>query len=600
MKNFIRSKASLVPVKLTDPAQEFARNRVTINSRESIPEIEEYQEEQASSQSTEAISKDDVEEDIHCKQFAEVLRSFEESLPDHLKTRFSLQSKHTWAEVVSEAKFAELQYNKKVGKESPFGRVRGLFRALRSNSPAISDWLDLLPTDSLYGSLICGGLKVILRAATRMDEIKEFLLAAMAAIPDEVEKAQLLIDYNADQDTTQRLYNSVSSLYYSVFDILNHVIIWYKEKSLKRHAKAFLQQDSYEEKLKAKVDTFKRAISAAKDEADICGLRRLKNLDERTQKLLDMHKEIVQFLRSNPKLDPHTGQWRQYSLGQPAAQARKRRAISRQSLCDAVLRYDEDVPPADLAAIMHGANGLSLKAQDRIVYVIESETLQAWLLNPRNAALLIRGNVEHLGDGGTSAISFVAGRIIQSTQEVQHASRLLGLFWFAQRHQSKRNDADANVHGVVRSLIGQLVHAYGEFDLSFIRRSQAKAIRENNDLETLCNIFDDLILQLPDGTITMCVIDSLGSLEYHEKKDVNYLIQRLLSIVRCANENGSLFKLLLTHPGGTFWAASTFAKAGDVLQVPEDGNGKGMGFNKLMWDANVDDKFERLATKSMK
>ncbi|KAI3318453.1 hypothetical protein HD806DRAFT_315959 [Xylariaceae sp. AK1471] len=606
MKKYFRRTTVPTPVQLTDPAQEFVQVRVAINDTvslqsdtrgETLVPIHSSQKQAASSQSADATSKNDEEEDVHCKQFAEVLRSFEESLPDNLKTRFNLQAKHTWSEVISEAEFAEIKYNSKADKESPFGRVRGFFRSLRSNSPAIENWLDLLPTESEYGSLICGGLKVILRAATRMDEVKDFIISAMAAIPDEVEKAQLMIDYSQDQDISRRLYNRVSSLYCTVFDILNVIIAWYKENSAKRQLKALLQQSNYEKELEAKVNTFKEAVSAVKDEAELCGFRRHQIIDERTQQTHRLLEELVLALRSNPKLDFRTGQLRQYPVLQTPDPARKRKAISRQSLCEAVIRYDEDVPWTDLATVMHGGSELSLKAQDRIVYVIECEALKSWLISSKNAALLIRGNSEEL-DSNTSAISFVAAHVIQSTRKAQQKSRLLGLFWFAKQHQNMRSDADANVHGVMRSLIGQLVHAYNKFDLYFIKRSHAIAIREDNDLKTLCDIFDNLVFQLPEKTITICVIDWLACLEYREKHDVQYLLQRLLSIVRYKSENGSLFKLLLTHAGGTFWAAGTFDGQGDILDVPEDGNGKGMGFNKLMWDANVDDKIKRLANRS--
>ncbi|RWA07424.1 hypothetical protein EKO27_g7677 [Xylaria grammica] len=600
MKNFIRSKAGMIPVKLTNPAEEFVHNRVAVNGAEPIrSEAEEHHEDPVSSQSATAVSKDTVGADVHCKQFAEVLRSFEESLPDNLKTQFNLQKKHTWAEVVNEAHFAEIKYNKKADKESPFGRIRGFFRILRSNSPAITNWLDLLPTESEYGSLICGGFKLILRAATRMNEIKEFIVGAMAAIPDEVEKAQLLIEYNADQDVNRRLYNSVSSLYRTVFDILNDIIGWYKEKSLKRHGKAFLYQDAYEKNLETKVETFRTAVSSVRDEAEICGSRRLQTIDESTRESLDVLKKLELLLRSHPMVDYRTGQFRLDSLSMMQVPAPKGRAISRQSLCEAVLRYDEDVPRNDLAIIMHEGSGLSLTAQDRIVFIIESGALKAWLLGSKNGALLIRGSPEHVGSD-TFAISFAAAHLVQSTQKAQRTSHIIGLFWFAKQHQNRRSDADANVHGVMRSLIGQLVHAYGNFDLHFIKRSHAVAIREDNDLKTLCDVFDNLVFQLPRKTITICVLDWLACLEYHEKHNVDYLVKRLLSIVRHSNENGSLFKLLLTHDGGAFWAASTFIERGDVLDVPEDGNGNGMGFTRLMWDANVDDRFKHLATRSIR
>jgi hypothetical protein len=274
MKKYFR-RTDQIPVQLTDPAQEFVQIRVAINDTGLLQSdtggevpmpIHSSQKQPSSGQPADGTSNSDEEEDVHCKQFAEVLRSFEESLPDKLKTRFNLQAKHTWSEVISEAEFAEIKYNSKANKESPFGRVRGFFRLLRSNSPALENWLDLLPTESMYGSLICGGLKVILRAATRMDEVKDFIVSAMAAIPDEIEKAQLMIDYNQDQDTSRRLYNRVSSLYCTVFDILNVIIAWYKENPAKRHLKAFLQQSNYEKELEAKVDTFKKAILVVKGE----------------------------------------------------------------------------------------------------------------------------------------------------------------------------------------------------------------------------------------------------------------------------------------------------------------------------------------------
>jgi hypothetical protein len=50
------------------------------------------------------------QENIHCKHFSEVLRSFEAALPEKYKTRFSLHGKHSWSEFVAEAKDAEAKY----------------------------------------------------------------------------------------------------------------------------------------------------------------------------------------------------------------------------------------------------------------------------------------------------------------------------------------------------------------------------------------------------------------------------------------------------------------------------------------------------------
>ncbi len=279
---------------------------------------------------------------------------------------------------------------------------------------------------------------------------------------------------------------------------------------------------------------------------------------------------------------------------------RKKWTISRERFCEVILHYDNNVPWNDLAATLRGGPKLDLKAQDRMVYIIQSEALKTWLLKPKNAALLIRGMSEDFGGGSISPISFFAAYFIQSIQDAQERSRLIGLFWFAEQHENTRTDANANVHGVVRSLIGQLLHAYGKFGLYFIKQRHARSILEDHDLETLCDIFDNLLLQLPRKKVTVCVIDWLACLEFDERSNVEYLVKRLLSIVRHPHENGSLFRLLLTHTGGAFRTAEIFEQKGSVMDVPQGGSGNRMGFSQLVWQDKVDGKFEDMASRSRK
>jgi len=303
-------------------------------------------------------------------------------------------------------------------------------------------------------------------------------------------------------------------------------------------------------------------------------------------------KNLEELLRSNSRLHPQTGQLLQAQYQSPP---QKRKAISRQSLCESVLRYEESIPWTDLAAVMNRVRELSLKEQDRIVYVTESQTLKNWLLNPMNAVLLIRGNSEDT-DNSASAMSFVAAHVIQSARQIKK-SRLLCLHWFAGQHRNVRGDLDANVHGIIRSLIGQLVHMYNGFDLYFLKRSWALAMREN-DLTVLCDVFDELIFQLPEKTVVFCVIDWLACLEYQQREEVELLLERLQAIARHASGKGCVFKLLLTHSGGIFRAAALFQGDGEILDVRENGEGARMGINNRMWDAKVGVNIDHLAVRS--
>lgn len=309
--------------------------------------------------------------------------------------------------------------------------------------------------------------------------------------------------------------------------------------------------------------------------------------------VLEIAKNLEKVLLSSPKLHPRTGQVLQ---SQPQYIPRKKKSITRRSLCNSALRYDRSIPPVDLNNILHHVSDLSIKEQSRIIYVIESPALKAWLSSPRNGVLLLRGNSDEI-DNGSSAMSFTAAHVIQSTQQAQRP-RLLCLYWFSGQHRNVRSDEDANVHGVVRSLIGQLLHMDVEFDLYFIKGSTARAIMEN-DLQVLCDVFDELIFQLPPKTVTFCVVDWLACLEYREREEVSYLVERLRAVAAYAGGEGSLFKLLITHAGGAFRAGIGWDGA-EVLDVPEGGEGESMEFNKLMWDMKVGKKIGGLRGRRKK
>jgi hypothetical protein len=138
---------------------------------------------------------------------------------------------------------------------------------------------------------------------------------------------------------------------------------------------------------------------------------------------------------------------------------------------------------------------------------------------------------------------------------------------------------------------------YNGFDLSFIKRSMAIAIR-TNDLKVPCDVFNELIYQLPKKTVAMCVIDWLACVECYQKTDVEFILYRLRKVAKCPSEKGKLFKLLLTHGSGAFRGVALFDRREEVVDVPEEANGNRIGFNKLMWDAKVSPSIENLAGKS--
>ena len=88
-------------------------------------------------------------------RFAEALDIFRKMDDDQIINIFKIREKHTWDEVLQQATFAESQY-----KSS--NQVRLIFRGIGDHAPGIAPWLGLIP-DGEYTSILCGGLKMILK-----------------------------------------------------------------------------------------------------------------------------------------------------------------------------------------------------------------------------------------------------------------------------------------------------------------------------------------------------------------------------------------------------------------------------------------------------
>ena len=85
-------------------------------------------------------------------------RSLNEANPNH-KSEVDWQHVHTWEEVLEEVEKAATSFN---DTSSTWGKVRKVFRSMGNNHKVFKTWLEFLPTQSQYCSIVCGGLKLIL------------------------------------------------------------------------------------------------------------------------------------------------------------------------------------------------------------------------------------------------------------------------------------------------------------------------------------------------------------------------------------------------------------------------------------------------------
>lgn len=107
-----------------------------------------------------------VEDSVRVQEdrFREAMRMYEDNAPDKYKTGVDLNSPHSTAQLWNIVENAVEKYHSK-DKNGLWGKVVYAFRKLGDGSDAAQGWLGLLPTDSNYLSVVCGGLKLIINVS---------------------------------------------------------------------------------------------------------------------------------------------------------------------------------------------------------------------------------------------------------------------------------------------------------------------------------------------------------------------------------------------------------------------------------------------------
>ncbi len=95
------------------------------------------------------------------RAFADALEQFQQGVKPKYKSQIDLRTTHTWSEVMKQADEARKKYTG-VGQEGIIKKINHGLRTFQTAAPAIEAWLKLLPSTSIYGSIVCGGLTIIL------------------------------------------------------------------------------------------------------------------------------------------------------------------------------------------------------------------------------------------------------------------------------------------------------------------------------------------------------------------------------------------------------------------------------------------------------
>ncbi|RMZ67835.1 X-Pro dipeptidyl-peptidase [Pyrenophora seminiperda CCB06] len=357
---------------------------------------------------------------------------------------------HTWSEVLQEVENASNQYNEPDGI---WGKIRKAFRKSADKADIASAWLILLPNQSEYFSILCGGLKLIIGAASRLKGVRDEIAKFLMEIPN------ILSCANRAQNVFKRskaLHQASASLFVATISVLEHVLVYFKEKSLKKAIKVLVQQKDYEQRLTDAIEMLGARSLQFDRVARTCGLeeihytstqvqavrtdvRRLntevhqhmnlareesyaqtQNLEYRIKHHMDhLFQSFVKSIASDPKLDPKTQNLRLPILplkkSRSAPELRRRRNVIEQVLLN-LLEYDAAVTESDVQKSLRYVYRLPKPAQDRIIAMIRHHKFQTWMADHGSSALFLNGHYNASGSMRQCPTSFVSARLASALQ----------------------------------------------------------------------------------------------------------------------------------------------------------------------------------------
>lgn len=185
----------------------------------------------------------------------------------------------------------------------------------------------------------------------------------------------------------------------------------------------------------------------------------------------------------------------------------------------------------DLYATLRTYDTFSDKDLAESAYLAETQAFRQWLQRSRTGPLLVDGHCGNHMHRRTSPVSVFCASLIQSLlnnasqqqeQESRHQSQGstdLVLYFFCGRHMYDEGLL-AGPQGLIRSLAAQLILAWPQLtqapDLEFLSSlfpERIASAQADLDIETVCEIFEALLEQLPTMSTVHCVIDGLSCFE---------------------------------------------------------------------------------------
>lgn len=417
------------------------------------------------------------------------------------------------------------------------------------------DAFAVFPSQSLYTSVLCGGLSLIVTAAVNHRDIAELLSEAVADIADKASHAARFLLIYPSNSTLRRLF---AGLYAHVFLFYRDTIHWYTESKLVRTFKSF------DAGLKERYQKAKTRIEDCLSEIyRVAGVAHVAEFSCRFEILEEKYDRMTQLL-SDGFDQMLAGQAAQRTLeAMVASAAIERRIESTNALC---------LGESSVTEVPGIAPGYVDRAHARTI----SKALSSLIVGTRGPALLQGGRFwipdgnisvrlgDWIGSNAESPTLWIYSPMLSRGFSSSRAAALVAAVsaWdaelpiishFCARLQSAdlgtgRTQEEVGMIGLVYSLLTQLLDFEVEQDAFQASSDQlAKLDGSNASWPEALDLLTKLVRTTPQ--VQHCIIDGLNDLCFSSGADWCNVFLAVLFEHQKTSTHG--FKILLTTTGSS-------------------------------------------------
>ena len=219
----------------------------------------------------------------------------------------------------------------------------------------------------------------------------------------------------------------------------------------------------------------------------------------------------------------------------------------------------------NLSSMLRRGRAADLSYHNRGTLLMRYPRFRDWLTSTSPDFLLVDGNGGSATDRA-SAMTFVSALLAQTlSDEGTHC-----IHHFCGLHTTRSDDL-SGPGGLLRALLAQVVSHFA-FHVGFTRKNEYDELQRFDTIR-LCALFRELVEDLPEGLVLVCVIDGVSFYEASDWADDLRLVLETLNDLTRDPEVWAAFKVLITSAVASRQAIKYIPRE-DHLMLPLDvGNG---------------------------